>query len=482
MSDDPKPTNPEPVKPTDWHAIHLWQIQSVRDGVLILMVIGLIYLGSVLSVITVPLMVALLLSYLVEPVVAWLARVVPYIGRKGAVLLMMGMLGLVGVGVLLGTVPLLVKQGVSLVRNTDRYAANLKAFATSADLPQWLREHLSVVVSYLPEGKPGPIVDDHAVEKPANQAPPITPARDPATQPTPAALPSPAATTPTPASTQVSAPLDEQRVRELIRAELAQQRPVDPDDGSLYGKIARSAIQVAGVMGGFLGGVVQLVIFVFIVVFCFFFFSTSFPGVQAYVRSFIPAANRERTLDLIGKMDLAISGFVRGRLLTCSAMCVIYAVGWTIMGVPHAILLGICTGLLGLIPYFSAIGLPVAWLLLAISLTGAQDRTGWYFNDPAAGAAASIIWWKVLLFPWIINFIAQSTEDYVLNPMIQGKATNLHPATILLACIAGGALGGIYGMILAIPVTACGKIMLDEVLMPRLKQWIDGRRQDPLPM
>jgi predicted PurR-regulated permease PerM len=478
MSDDSKPTIPPAAgaeKPRDWHAVHLWQIQSVRDGVLILLVIGLIYLGKVLSIITVPLLVALLLAYLVEPVVAWLARVVPRIGRQGAVLAMMGVLGLVGIGVLLGTVPVLVKQGVSLVRNSDRYVANVKAFATSKDLPEWLREHLATVVSYLPEGKPGPITDE--VKDDTKIAPTPAPeakletkaAPDVQTQPT------------SPAGPVV---LDEQRVRELIRQELAaQQRPAaEGDRGSLFGKIATSALQVAGAMGGFLGGVVQLVIFVFIVVFCFFFFSTSFPGVRDYVRSFIPATNRERTLDLIGKMDRAISGFVRGRLLTCSAMCVIYAVGWTIMGVPHAMLLGICTGILGLIPYFSAIGLPLAWLLLAISLTGAQNRTGWYFAEVAAGAVPAIIWWKVLVFPWIINFIAQSVEDYVLNPMIQGKATNLHPAVILLACIAGGALGGIYGMILAIPVTACGKIMLDEVLMPRLKQWIDGRRQDPLPM
>ncbi len=465
MSDDSKPTIPEAKKPRDWHGVHLWQIQSVRDGVLILLVLGMIYLGKVLSIITVPLMVALLLAYLVEPVVAWLARVVPRIGRKGAVLLMMGALGLIGVGILLGTVPLLVKQGVSLVRNTDRYVANLKAFATSSDLPEWLREHLGTVAAYLPEGKPGPITDDHSAPAPTPTPPNATPAPEALNQLAPAPV-----------------ALDEQRVRDLIRAELAQQRPADAEENSLYAKIASSAIQVAGVLGGFLGGVIQLVIFVFIVVFCFFFFSTSFPAVREYVRSFIPATHRERSLELIGKMDRAISGFVRGRLLTCSVMCVIYAVGWTIMGVPHAMLLGLCTGLLGLIPYFSAIGLPVAWLLLAISLTGAQDRTGWYFADGVAGAAAAIIWWKVLLFPWIINFIAQSTEDYVLNPMIQGKATNLHPAVILLACIAGGALGGIYGMILAIPVTACGKIMLDEVLMPRLKQWLDGRRQDPLPM
>ena len=81
-----------------------------------------------------------------------------------------------------------------------------------------------------------------------------------------------------------------------------------------------------------------------------------------------------------------------------------------------------------------------------------------------------------------MNAISQATEDYVLNPMIQGKATNLHPATILLACIAGGVLGGLYGMILAIPITACIKIMMDEILLPRLKLWLDGRRQDPLPL
>ena len=462
MNDDSKPTIPTAEKPRDWHAVHLWQIQSIRDGLLILLIVGLIYLGDVLSIITVPLLVALMLAYLVEPVVAWLARTVPRIGRKGAVLLMMAMLGLVGVGILLGTVPLLFKQGVSLVRNADRYVANVKTFASSNDLPEWLRDHLSSVVSYLPDGKSASVVPD-SVTKPLVEPTPVVPAENKNVA-------------------QGSVPLDEQRVRELIRAELAMQHPAESTDGSLYGKIASSAIHVAGVMGGILGGLIQLVIFVFIVVFCFFFFSTSFPAVQEYVRSFIPATNRPRSLELIGKMDRAISGFVRGRLLTCSVMCVIYSLGWTIMGVPHAMLLGICTGILGLIPYFSAIGLPIAWLLLAIELTGAKDRSGWYFAEAVAGAVPAIIWWKVLVFPWIVNFIAQSTEDYVMTPMIQGKATNLHPAVILLACIAGGAMAGIYGMILAIPVTACGKIMLDDVVMPRLKQWLEGRRQDPLPM
>lgn len=469
MSDDSKPPvqSSEPPKPHEWHRIHLWQIQSVRDVVVVFSIIGLLALGKILSIITVPLMVALLLAYLVEPVVAWLARTVPWLGRKGAVLLMMGTLAVGGLAVLVSTVPVLISQGVSLAKNGDRYIANLKGFASSQDLPEWLRERLSKLASYLPDGKPGPIVHDYDEETAA---------------PTPEAAPAPAPQVAPAPKADVPPALDEQRVRELIRQELAIEKPASEAQTSLAQRVLMGAMQVVGFLGGILGGVIQLVIFTFIAVFCFFFFSTGFPAVRDYVRSFIPATNRERTLDLIGKMDYAISGFVRGRLLTCTVMAVIYATGWTIMGVPHAVLLGLCTGALGLIPYFSAIGLPIAWLLLAMSLTGATDRTGWYFADPVGDAPAGIIWWKVLVFPWIINFIAQTIEDYVLNPLIQGKATNLHPAVILLACIAGGALAGIYGMILAIPVTACGKILLDEVVMPRLRQWLAGRSKDPLPM
>ena len=468
MSNKTKSPIYESTKTKDWHRLHLWQIQSVRDVCLVLLIVGLLSLGKVLSIITVPLLVALLLAYLVEPVVAWLVRLAPSLGRKGAVLVVMGILVLGGVAVLLGTAPVLIKQGVSLARNSDRYVANFKKFAKDVNMPKWLHEQIGVLVAYLPDGKPGSIVHDDDGEN--------------------AELPAQGESAPTSKATTepiIVAPplvLDEQRVREIVRAELAAQPPKNHGQSGMVSKILMSAMQVAGFLGELLGGVIQLGIFAFISVFCFFCFSTSFPAVKSYVHSLIHVNKRARTLDLLGKMDSAISGFVRGRLLTCLAMCVIYAIGWTIMGVPHAVLLGLCTGVLGLIPYFSAIGLPMAWLLLAMSLTGAQDRTGWYFAEAAADGTASIIWWKVLVFPWIINFIAQSVEDYALNPLIQGKATNLHPAVILLACIAGGALAGIYGMILAIPVAACSKIMLDEVLMPRFKQWIDGHRQDPLPM
>jgi predicted PurR-regulated permease PerM len=469
MSVDPKPPTVEDPKAPQWQRVHLWQIQAVRDLLLIAAVVGLIYLGYVLSVVTVPLLVALGLAYLVEPLVALLTRRVPWLGRKGAVLSIMGMLGCVVAIALILTVPTVVRQATQLMKSSDTYLQRARTFVADKHWPEWMQEGLGTIADLIP-GKSGhPIAHQSGSgESPAVPLPVIAPE--------PSAVEPPAARG-----------LDETAVRALIRDELARQQDVSAQPATGTGMptgtistVASGTRQVVGFLVGLVGSVAQLAIFTFIMVFCFFFFSTAFPAVKQWGVSFIPTHGRERTLELTSKMDHAISGFVRGRLTICAVMGVIYATGWTLCGVPHAVLLGLAIGICGLVPYLSAIGLPIAWALLVVSLTGTTDKQGFYFAGE--GAQAAIVWWKVLLFPAVVNVVAQTVEDYVLNPLIQGKATNLHPATILLACIAGGALAGLYGMILAIPVTACLKILTGEVLLPRLQQWLAGRKQDPLPL
>ena len=78
--------------------------------------------------------------------------------------------------------------------------------------------------------------------------------------------------------------------------------------------------------------------------------------------------------------------------------------------------------------------------------------------------------------------IVQSIEGYILTPIIAGKATNLDPVTIVVAILAGGSIAGVYGMLLAIPAAACGKIAIQRQVLPRLKEWAAGRVADPLPI
>ena len=168
-----------------------------------------------------------------------------------------------------------------------------------------------------------------------------------------------------------------------------------------------------------------------------------------------------------------VSSFVRGRLIIAAMVGMIYATGWTICGVPYGLILGLSVGVLSLVPYLAAIGLPIAWALLAIPLLDATDAsTSWYLAVGPDGVVG-IVWWKILVFPLVVNFIAQLIEDYVLTPLIQGQATDLHPLAIMVAVIGAGSFLGLYGMLLAVPVVACARILGEEVLLPRLRAWLN---------
>ena len=83
--------------------------------------------------------------------------------------------------------------------------------------------------------------------------------------------------------------------------------------------------------------------------------------------------------------------------------------------------------------------------------------------------------------PALAYFGGQIMDDYILSPVIQGKSTNLDTPTILFSSLAGGVLAGFYGLLIAIPVGACIKILLVEVVLPRFRAWSEGRASDPLP-
>ena len=68
------------------------------------------------------------------------------------------------------------------------------------------------------------------------------------------------------------------------------------------------------------------------------------------------------------------------------------------------------------------------------------------------------------------------------TPMIQGRSTGMDTPTILFASLAGGALFGVFGLLIAIPIAACLKILVQEVFWPRFKAWAEGREKDFLPI
>jgi len=180
----------------------------------------------------------------------------------------------------------------------------------------------------------------------------------------------------------------------------------------------------------------------------------------------LPERNRERTIAMLARMDRAIAGFVRGRLTIAFCLSIFYAVGFWLIGVPAPLVLGPAIAFLAIVPYAPVLALPVVIVLLWL--------------EPHTGFRGE--WWWSLFAPIVYYNIGQALDDYVLTPTIQGQSTGLDTPAILFASIAGGVLLGFFGLLVAIPLAACVKILATEVFWPRFRAWTEGRRRDFLPI
>jgi predicted PurR-regulated permease PerM len=238
--------------------------------------------------------------------------------------------------------------------------------------------------------------------------------------------------------------------------------------GQLSARAVQAGADVFTVAAGLLGSVARIAFGSFLTLFFFFFFSMGFGEVRGFFRDLVPEARRARVFALSERMDRVIAGFVRGRLTICACQIVLFTLLYWFIGVPAPFIVGPLVGVLTLAPYAAALGMPVAMALMFLSPTGLGD-----FRDS---------WWWILAAPIGVQAISQVLDDYILSPMIQGKNTDMSMPLILFASIAGGVLGGFYGLLLAIPVAACGKILVTELVLPHLRAWSKGTAGDLLPI
>jgi len=194
-------------------------------------------------------------------------------------------------------------------------------------------------------------------------------------------------------------------------------------------------------------------IFVLVTAFCFFVFSWKFEELKAWFAAFVPKPYREETFRIMGKMDLTISAIVRGRLVQSLVIMVVLSVGWSLTGVQYWLLVGVLGGVLNLLPFAAVLSWPLAVILAVM--------------DKANGGTMAIV--GAIIWPSVVYIIAQAMDGWVVEPLVQGKATGMDALTVLLVVLAGGALMGILGVVLAVPVAACIKILSQELLLPKLR-------------
>jgi len=447
--------------------LHVWQIQAVRDLLLVAAIVALFWAGYALRAVTVPLLVALLLAYLFEPLVARLARH-PRISRAAAV---GGLLAAVGVVVLIAlafVLPLIVGQTTQFIGDVRDGRLRERIGRIERFVPAAYREDFQSFLEILPASL------EPRFEAPSSESSesPADAASGPITDPVEDSDAAVAAGGAPPLTAGELDRLVGERVdteMRRLREELAAVEAQQQEQGRGFLDLSEGSVNV---IVRVLGAVVQIGLLAFLIPFYFFFFSLWYPDVLRFGRDLLPRRNKDRVLHLLGKMDEVVAGFVRGRIVISLIMGVMLAIGWMICGVPYAIPLGLVVGVFCAVPYLGGVGIPLAVGLLffdQLSLP-ADERSIW------------LGWFGVVLWPALVFAVIQFIEGYVLVPYIAGRATGLDPVTILVVVLAGGSVLGVYGMLLAIPVAACGKILLMEVVLPKVRAWMRGEIADPLPI
>ena len=156
-------------------------------------------------------------------------------------------------------------------------------------------------------------------------------------------------------------------------------------------------------------------------------------------RDYLPPGMRDDVSGFVGEFIQATNRYFRSQALVACCVAVLFAIGFSIIGLPLAILMGIFIGLLNMVPY-----LPILGIIPCLILAGLKALEQ---GDSFLGGLGIVM---------LVFGVVQVIQETVLVPRIQGKAMGLSPAIILLSLSVWGKLLGFLGLILALPLTCLG--------------------------
>jgi predicted PurR-regulated permease PerM len=171
------------------------------------------------------------------------------------------------------------------------------------------------------------------------------------------------------------------------------------------------------------------------------------PAILDFFLSLFPGGRRERVGSVVGKMGREMGGFIRGAFLDGLVIGASTYIGLVILGIDYALVLGLLAGLLEFVPW-------VGPIIAAVPLVGSA-----LLQSPT----------KALLALGFVLVLHQFEGNIVL-PNIMHTQTEISPLLVMLALIAGGAIGGILGAIIAIPLAAALRVFVREVVAPAVRR------------
>ena len=200
---------------------------------------------------------------------------------------------------------------------------------------------------------------------------------------------------------------------------------------------------ISGIVAGSLA-FVNIVSFTVVTPLVAFYLLRDWPVILDQIDSWWPRLQRPAMRAVLRDSNNALAGFVRGQSLVCLALAIFYAVGWSVVGLNYAVILGILVGVLGFVPFVG--------VLFAVSLSLLVALGQYGLDFPQLGLVIAVF------------LVGQALESSVLTPNLIGTRIGLHPVWVLFAVFAGGSVAGLAGIFLAVPVAAVLGVVLRAAL------------------
>ncbi len=420
--------------PTPWQSKTMWAALTALFLVFLVVTVGsVVWLGanliSFLQPILIPVAIAAILAYLLDPLVTKLCR--RGMSRTKAVVLLFAV-AFLGLGALIGwLVPMISVQSANFARDLPAYT-------------QQARDHVvDLIYRY-----------DRTFGVPGN-------AREKSVSPTKNFVnwllgPPPAHASPTPSGgssahtdEEISAApakptlADRQRIQAYVEKQIPGLERQFPTLMEKFWDILKKSI------GGFLGVTGFLLSLVMVPLYLFFFLKER-PNIEERWKEYLPlraSPLKDEVAEVISQINSYIIAYFRGQLLVCLVDGTLIGSILTLFGLSFAPLIGALVVVLTMIPY---IGIILCWVP-AVLIAAAQYGDWWH------------PFWVTVIF-----IIVQNLEGMLYAPRIVGNSVGLHPVTVIVSIFVWGLLiGGLLGPILAVPLTATIKVLLARYVWGR---------------
>ena len=211
-------------------------------------------------------------------------------------------------------------------------------------------------------------------------------------------------------------------------------------EGSLTSILKKFILSLTTSLGSVIGTITSVTVTLVTVPFILFYMLKDGEKLVPTVEKFFPEHNRSKVARLLHEMSTTLSRYISGQMIECLFVGTFSAIGYSMTGIPYALLVGLFAGITNIIPYLG----PYIGLMPALFL--------------AFSKSLPTVFWVI-----VVCIVVQQLDGNLVYPNVIGKSLHLHPLTIIIILLVAGNIAGLLGMILGVPLYAVTKVVVKFV-------------------